>query len=170
MLNSGSSAHRSFIHRWRCIVKKRAAHSTGGISKSVSYKHKLYSPVAIGTMPVCPRDKPSLSRGQTQVLSLFYTVETQFIPGTNAACPWDKPGAKGGRQSLRVKSLCALRAFCSLKRAFWQISRYRRGLWQILMRGLWQDRRGGAVSKLQTPKFVQPQIKHTQICTFTAGQ
>ena len=34
----------------------------------------------LGRPPVCPRDKPSLSLGQT------------FVPGTNPGCPWDKPG------------------------------------------------------------------------------
>ena len=32
--------------------------------------------------------------GQTQVFSLFYTMEAQFVPGTNPVCPWDNPGAK----------------------------------------------------------------------------
>ena len=60
-----------------------------------------------GTNWVCPRDKVGLSPGQTQVFSLFYTAEAQFVPGTNPVCPWDIPGTKGGRKSLCVKSLCA---------------------------------------------------------------
>ena len=60
-----------------------------------------------GTNRVCPGDKVGLSQGQTQVFFLFYTAEAQFVPGTNPVCPWDIPGTKGGRQSLRVKSLCA---------------------------------------------------------------
>ena len=60
-----------------------------------------------GTNRVCPRDKVGLSQGQTQVFSLLYTVEAQFVPGTNPVCPSDIPGTKGGRKSLCVKSLCA---------------------------------------------------------------
>ena len=52
-------------------------------------------------------DPPEMSRGQTQVFSLFYTMkaqlsqsQTQFVPGTI-------PGTKGGSRSLCVKSLCA---------------------------------------------------------------
>ena len=60
-----------------------------------------------GTNRVCPRDKVGLSQGQTQVFSLLYTVEAQFVPGTNPVCPWDIPGTKGGRKSLCVKALCA---------------------------------------------------------------
>ena len=53
-----------------------------------------------GTNPVCPRDKPRLSQGQTEVFSLFYTVGAQFVPGTNPVCPRDKPVANGSRKSL----------------------------------------------------------------------
>ena len=45
--------------------------------------------------------------GQTQVFSLLYTMEAQFVPGTNPVCPGDIAGTKGGRKSLCVKSLCA---------------------------------------------------------------
>ena len=48
--------------------------------------------LVLGRPRVCLGDKPGLSLGQTQVFSLFYTVEaglslgqTQFVPGTN---PW----------------------------------------------------------------------------------
>ena len=61
----------------------------------------------VGTNRACPRDKVGLSQGQTQVFSLLYTVEAQFVPGTNPVCPGDIPGTKGGRKSLCVKSLCA---------------------------------------------------------------
>ena len=64
-----------------------------------------------GTNRVCPRDKVGLSQGQTQVFSLFYTAEAQFVPGTNPVCPWDIPGTKGSRKSLCVKSLCASLSF-----------------------------------------------------------
>ena len=50
-----------------------------------------------GTNRVCPLDKPTLSQGQSQVFSLFYTMEAQFVPGTI-------PEKKGGRKSLCVKS------------------------------------------------------------------
>ena len=75
--------------------------------KKKAHKHKLFGPVALGTPRVCPRDKVGLSQGQTQLFSLFYTAEAQFVPGTNPVCPWDIPGTKGGRKSLCVKSLCA---------------------------------------------------------------
>ena len=69
----------------------------------------------LGRPPVCHRDKPSLSLGQTRwlslgqtrVFSLFYTVEAQFVPGTNPVCPWDKPVTKGDRKSFCIKRLCA---------------------------------------------------------------
>ena len=71
----------------------------------------------------CPGDKPGLSpgqsglsQGQTQVFSLLYTVEAQFVPGTNPVCPGDIPGTKGGRKSLCVKSLCAFFVPYFLKR------------------------------------------------------
>ena len=81
-----------------------------GSGKEKAHKHKLCSPVALGTTP-------GLSQGQTG-----------FVPGTNplcprdkprfllilhngsTVCPWDKhfvpgtfPGTKGGRNSLCVK-------------------------------------------------------------------
>ena len=60
-----------------------------------------------GTNRVCPRDKVGLSRGQTQVFPLLYTVEAQFVPGTNRFVPGTFPGCpKGGRESLCVKRLC----------------------------------------------------------------
>ena len=52
-------------------------------------------------------DKPRLSQGQTETFSLFYTVEAQFVPGTNPVCPRDKPVANGGRKSFCAKCLCA---------------------------------------------------------------
>ena len=56
--------------------------------------------VGLGTTQVCPRDKR-----QTQVFSLFYTVEAQFVPG-------DEPSLSlgqtcGRRAAEKVKSLCA---------------------------------------------------------------
>ena len=46
---------------------------------------------------------PGMSWRQTQVVSLFYTMEAEFVPGTNPACPWDNPGTKGSRKSLLLK-------------------------------------------------------------------
>ena len=40
--------------------------------------------------------------GQTQVFSLFYTVEARFVPATNPVCPWDKPGV----ERLQQKFMC----------------------------------------------------------------
>ena len=48
-------------------------HSSG---KKKAHKHKLFGPVALGTTL-------GMSWGQTQVFSLFYTMEAQFVPGTN---------------------------------------------------------------------------------------
>ena len=71
--------------------------------KKKAHKHKLFGPVALGTTPgispgltgFVPGTKPTLSQGQTQVSSLFYTMEAQFVPGTNPVCPWDNPGDEG---------------------------------------------------------------------------
>ena len=41
--------------------------------------------------------------GQTQIFSLFYTLEAQFVPGTNWVCPGTNPGSKGGRKSYVLK-------------------------------------------------------------------
>ena len=67
------------------------------------HKHKLFGPLALGTTPGMSQDKPGLSLGQThfvqsQVFSLFYTMEAQFVPGTNPV-----PRTKGGGESLCVK-------------------------------------------------------------------
>ena len=56
-----------------------------------------------GTNPVCPWDKPGENLGQTQVFSLFYTVEARF----HRVCPWDKPSSslgqsRGRREAQRV--------------------------------------------------------------------
>ena len=63
--------------------------------KKKAHKHKPFCPVNLGTTP-------GLSLGQTQVFSLFYPVEAQFVPGTTPVCPWDKPGSKGGRITVYV--------------------------------------------------------------------
>ena len=79
-------------------------------AKKKAHKHKLFGPVAPGTTTGLSQgqtDKPGLSLGQTRVFSLFYTVEAQFVPGTNPVCPWDKPVTKGDRKSLCIKRLCA---------------------------------------------------------------
>ena len=52
--------------------------------KKQAHKHRFFGPVALGTTP-------GLSQGQTQVFSLFYTMEAQFVPGTDPVCPWDNP-------------------------------------------------------------------------------
>ena len=71
--------------------------------KKEAHKHKFFCPVALGTTP-------GLSQGQTQVVSLYYTVEGQFIPGTNPVCPCDNPGDEGRQKNSCVKSLCAFLA------------------------------------------------------------
>ena len=68
-----------------------------------------------GQTGFCPRDKVGLSQGQTQVFSLLYTVEAQFVPGTNPVCNGDIPGTKGGRKSLCVKKfMCLFRSLFSV--------------------------------------------------------
>ena len=69
--------------------------------KKKAHQHKLFGPVGCGTTP-------GLSQGQTHVFSLSYTLEAQFVPGTNWVCPRDKPGAKGGRKSFCAKSYCGI--------------------------------------------------------------
>ena len=61
--------------------------------KKKAHKQKLFGPVALGTTP-------GMSQRQSQVFSLFCTMEAQFVPGTI-------PETKGGRKSLCVQSLCA---------------------------------------------------------------
>ena len=46
----------------------------------------------------CPGDKPTLSQGQAQVFSLFYTAEAQSVPGW--VCTWDNPGDEGRKKRL----------------------------------------------------------------------
>ena len=46
-------------------------------------KHNPFGPVGLGT-------SSGLSQGQTQ--AFLYTMEAQFVAGTNPACPWDNPG------------------------------------------------------------------------------
>ena len=72
--------------------------------KKKARKHKLFCPVGLGTTPglsrefhrACPRDRvpplPGENLGQTQVFSLFYTLEARF----HRVCPWDKPGLPQG--------------------------------------------------------------------------
>ena len=84
--------------------------------KKKVHKHKLFGPVGLwvftgfvpGTNPVCPWDKSSEIRRQTQVFSLFYTVEArgkpEFVPGTNPGLSQGtNPGPKGGTKSLCEK-------------------------------------------------------------------
>ena len=60
---------------------------------------------------ICPWDKPTLSQGQTQVFSLFYTMEAQFVPGTNPVCPWDNPGDEGRHKRFMCsKFMCLFRS------------------------------------------------------------
>ena len=49
---------------------------------------------------VCPWDKPTSSQGQTQVFSLFYTGEGQFVPGTNWVCPWENLEDEGRQKKF----------------------------------------------------------------------
>ena len=64
--------------------------------KEKAHKHKLFGPVALGTPRECPRDKVGLSQGQTQVFSLLYTVDAQFVPGTQTRFV---PGTFRGRRA-----------------------------------------------------------------------
>ena len=68
--------------------------------KKKAHKHKLFGPVALGTPPECPRDKPGLSPGQSG-----------FVPGTNPGfllilhsgspvCPWDIPSLSLGHSQF----------------------------------------------------------------------
>ena len=55
--------------------------------------NELFGPVALGKAP-----------GLSQVfLLIFYTMEPQFVPGTNPVCPWDNPGTKGGKKVYVLK-------------------------------------------------------------------
>ena len=74
--------------------------SSGGIEGS-QHKHKLFGPVGFGTTPGLSQGQtgfvPATNPGQTHVFSLFYTVEAQFVPGTNPVCPRDKPSLSQGQ-------------------------------------------------------------------------
>ena len=61
-----------------------------------------------GTSRVCPWDKV----GQTPVCSLFYTMEAQFVPGTNPVCPGTIPGMKGGRKVYVLKVYVPFSPIC----------------------------------------------------------
>ena len=58
---------------------------------------------------------PGLSQGQTQVFSLFYTMEAQFVP----VCPWERPSqslgqTRGRRAAEKVYVFKFMCLFCSL--------------------------------------------------------
>ena len=63
--------------------------------KKKAHKHTLFGRVALGTTP-------GLSQGQTQVFSLFYTMEAQFVPGTNLVCPRDNPRRRRAAEKVYV--------------------------------------------------------------------
>ena len=63
--------------------------------KEKTHKHELLGPTGFGTAPGLSLGQPGLSLAQTQVFFQLYTVEAQFVPGTNLVCPWDKPGDEG---------------------------------------------------------------------------
>ena len=65
--------------------------------KKKAHKHIFFVRLVLGRPRVCPGDKPGLSLGQTQVFSLFYTVEAR----QTLVCPWRKPGPEG----LRYRSV-----------------------------------------------------------------
>ena len=61
--------------------------------------------------PVCPRDKPGLSQGQTGLPLCKIRRKPRFVPGTNPLCPGDKPGlsrghSRGVPRATGPKSLC----------------------------------------------------------------
>ena len=72
------------------------------IECSSLHKHKPFGPDGLGTTPglsqgqarFVPGTGPSLSLGQTQVLSLFDTVERSLSRGQAQFVPGDKPGSK----------------------------------------------------------------------------
>ena len=70
------------------------------IRQEKAHKHKLFGLVAIGTNPLCPRDKRKFSPYFTEWKPSLSEGQTQFVSGAI-------PGTKGGRKSLCVQSLCA---------------------------------------------------------------
>ena len=69
----------------------------------MAHKHKLFGPVALGMSPGMSQGQTGQSGlvpGQTQVFSLFYTTEAQFVPGTNPLCPWDNLGDEGRHEEF----------------------------------------------------------------------
>ena len=72
--------------------------------KKKAHKHKHFGPVALGTTP-------GSSQGQIRAFSIFYTIEAQFVPGTNLVCPWDNPGDEGRhKEFMCLKFMCLLLA------------------------------------------------------------
>ena len=54
--------------------------------------------------PVCPRDKPGLSQGQTGLPLCKIRRKPRFVPGTTWVCPWDELGLSQGQTGARPKS------------------------------------------------------------------
>ena len=66
---------------------RKAKHLVSG--KKKAHKHKLFGPVALGTIP-------GMSLGQNQgFLLLFSLRKPGIVPGTNPVCFWDNPGDEG---------------------------------------------------------------------------
>ena len=90
-----------------------------------AHKHKLFALVGFGTALGLSQGQTRfvtgtnpLSLGQTQVFSLFYTVEAQFVPGTHPVRPWDKPGVEGP-EKVRVVKVYVLSALARERELRW---------------------------------------------------
>ena len=96
------------------------------LSRSTKIRQdKLFGPVALGTTSGLSQGhtrfvlgtKPSLCLEQTQVFSLLYTAEAQFVPGTNPVRPWANSGSHGGRKSVYIY-IYGIRPICRLPNIF----------------------------------------------------
>ena len=118
-----------FLHFVRLFSAKLALkaskrHLSSG--KKKAHKHKLFSPIVLGTGPGMFRDNPGLSLGQThfvpgitQFFSFLYAMEAQFVPGTNPVCSRDKLAmslrqSRGRRAAEKVDLLKVYVLFRSL--------------------------------------------------------
>ena len=120
--------------------------------KKMAHKHNFVVRLPLGRPRDCPWDKPGLSLGQTQfvpgttqVFSLFYQVEAQFVPGTNPIGPRNRPslslgqsrGRRAGRTSLCVKRLSREKLYTTPPPSphFWPKGIFQRRGWGCIFRG-----------------------------------
>ena len=97
-------------------ARQRGRHSTQkgiSLSKCDGQARKRHITI-ISVCPAAPGTSPGMSRGQTQVFSLFYTMEAQLVPGTNPVCPWGNPRDEGRQKKFMCYMGAVLAAIADL--------------------------------------------------------